>query len=207
MKCYTIKSDDTYVADVYRAITTSWYDGYAMATVDCEDEAKQYKNKTAPKAWIKSTLARMQRNHLCAETSINTKGNGGSTFYASSHKKRLDSSAKIISWLEDAVIIEIDVESPNFLDKDHKIVWDRWRMQAGSDGKSNMKLGMTRTSKYVCKSCGLRLKNIPYYEIDGNVKVCIPCLQLRIEAIKSAYEGMPEDFRTNITNELILRSM
>jgi len=207
MKCYIIKSGDTYIADVYRAITESWYDGYNFATVDCEDEAKTYEKKATPNAWINTTLKRMRKRFESAKESVKNNKNTTSSWYSGAHKKRHDSSKEIISWLEDAVVIEIDVESPNFLDKDHKIVWDKWRIRAGSEGKSNMKLDMVRTSKYTCKSCGLRLKNIPYYQIDNNVRVCVPCLQLRLEAIKSAYEGMPEDFRTSITNELILRSL
>jgi hypothetical protein len=121
------------------------------------------------------------------------------------HKKCIANSKEILDWLNNAQVVELDIETPNF-PSDLKIRFSRWR---GDDHSSRMSLKKVSHSKYCCKSCGVILKNIPFYDLpEGNsTKICVACLYLRLDGIKAAFEGMPEEFRTRLTNELILGSM
>jgi hypothetical protein len=112
---------------------------------------------------------------------------------------------KIFNWLTNATVVELDVESPNYLST-NKIMWSKWRVRGGTQGQSEMTIQTVTHSRWYCTSCGLRLKNVPFYNV-GNSRVCIPCLHLRLDNIKTVYERMPEDFRTSITNELIIGSL
>jgi len=205
MKCYAIKSGNEYIKDVPRPISNSYYHGAEIEVVDADDEAKHYKNKSAPKAWIKKNLANMVDYIAIAKKNIaETKSNQHHSYYVKSYKDALDKCNRIKKWIENAVVVELDLEKPNF-PCDLKLRFNRWYGNKGS----NMKLNKETHSRYCCKSCGVILKNIPYYELpEGNsTKICVACLYLRQEAIKIAFEGLPEDFRTQFTNELILGSM
>jgi hypothetical protein len=210
MKCFTIKSGDEYVADVYRVITNNYWDGHTLMTVGGEEEAKHYKNKSQPKSWIKNSIERMHEQFEEAQANYDEAKQNQNTWrgYTDSYKRKMTSCKKLLKWLEDAEVVELDLEKPN-LDREHKVIFDAWRTRNGTAGKGEMKLQTMGQSRYHCKCCGIKLKNIPFYEfLEGNgYKVCIPCLYIRIDAIKSAFEGMPEDFRNSIVNELILGSM
>lgn len=206
MKCFTIQSGDEYVADVYRPVASVYYKGFEIVTVGGEDEAKHYRNRSQAKSWLKRQLENMEHEHKKNKADYDL--NSGNRWSGPRIKNKYESAAQVWNWLDSAEVIQLDLEKPNF-DRKFKIVWDKWRLSNGSAGKSKLKIEIDTTSRHTCKSCGIKLKNIPYYNLtDGNpVKVCIPCLYIRQDTIKAAFEGMPEDFRTNIVNELILGSM
>lgn len=209
MKCYVIHSQGDYVADGYRTITTKgWHGGLILNTTTDADSAKHYKSKTQPKVWLASTEKAMQKRYDDNKAEYAKQATKGNPYFTKTFKKNYESARDILNWILSASVIEVDVEFPSF-DTKYKIMWDKWRAHRGDAGKSRMKLSIDTRSRHICKSCGLKLKNIPYYElVEGNpTKICIPCLYIRMDAIRSAFEGMPEDFRTNIVNELILGSM
>lgn len=206
MKCFTIKSGNEYVADVSRVITSSYYDGKEINTVDCIDEAKHYRNSSVPKAWLNKTLFNIKDELLKSKKELKeAKSNNSTSYYIKDYQAKIDKAKKILNWLNKANVIKLDIEVPNFA-SDLKLRWNRWRK---NDRSSKMQLCKQTHSRYYCKACGVVLKNIPYYELPlGNsTKVCVACLYLRLEAIKTAFEGMPEDFRTSFINELVLGSL
>jgi hypothetical protein len=213
MKCFTIQSGDEFIADLPRVVTYSHYHGPTLNTVVCDDEAKHYKTVSPARSWLKKTTESMQLNYDRNKKTYDYEtGNGKAvnrTYMSASYKRRYEADKVVFDWLKNANVVELDIEEPNYLDKDHKVMWDKWRQGDGTAGKSNMSLHKDRHSRYTCKACGLRLKNVPYYNIpEGNgSKICVCCLYIRQEAIKCAFEGMPEKFRTSIVNELILGAM
>jgi len=198
MKCYAIKSGNEFIKDVPRPISNSYYN-IKIEVVECDDEAKHYKNKSAPKQWIKKNLATMANNIEVDKNNLKE-----ARYYKPSFKDNIYKNSYIHKWIDNAVVVELDMEKPNF-PSDLKLRFNRYSGNTGS----NMRLRKETHSRYSCKSCGVVLKNIPFYELsEGNTtKVCVACLYIRQEAIKSAFEGLPEDFRTEFTNELILGSM
>ena len=209
MKCFTIKSGNDYVADVPRIITSSYYLGIKIQTVDDVDSAKHFKSIYPAKAWIKKaevTITEKIKDYKARiKQCIST--NNHNQWYVTSYRKTLKELKVLVEWIKIAQAIEIDVETPNF-PCDLKLRFNNWRRQ-NADHASKMTLGKVSHSRYSCKACGVILKNIPFYELtEGNsTKICIACLYLRLDAIKTAFEGMPEDFRTGFINELVLGSL
>lgn len=202
MKCYAIQSGGEFIADVPRPISDSYWNS-DIQTVECDDEAKHYKTKGIPTKWLTKYIGKWDADiKRLQQEIVNAKGTKNQSYYTNSYQTRLDGLEKNTNWVKDAKVVELDMEKPNF-PSPIKVMWERWR---GDNHKSNMYLSTNTTSRYTCKACGLKLKNVPYYDIpEGNgSRVCIPCLYIRLDAIKTAYEGMDEDFRTTITNELIL---
>lgn len=213
MKCYAIKSDKLYIKDVPRPITTGWRDTI-LATTEDIDEAKHYRNHAIPSKWIKNAMGNIlnkisnyQKSIKALKTSQIGQTNSNNTNYISyqiNHNiKRCDEYIDAETFLSKCSVIEIDVATPNFPSK-YKISWCHHVNYC-----TGMALKQVTTSRYVCKSCGIKLKNIPYYDlpVGNSTKICVPCLHLRIDSIKKAYEGMDEDFRTKITNEILLRKL
>jgi|GEM_PF-3079837 len=208
MKCYIIKSGTEYIADVTRPIRVRYYDGVQIQDTEHPDEAKHYKNKSAAVNWLSKTLKSMQAERDEAFTKYKDNQGNGSRWYTDLYKKRYESMDIILKWLSKATVEPLDIEVPNHMKK-NKIKWDDWRVQCNEQGKAHISLDILGTARYSCKCCGIKLKNIPFYNIyDGNgCRICIPCLYIRMDNIKAAFEGMDEEYRTDITNELILGGM
>ncbi len=202
MKCFAVKSGDEFTADIPRPIANRYYDGYHLSTVECDDEAKHYKTATQPKTWLRANIQRINNTVITTKKELANKSN---RWYTNSLQRKIDTGKEVLAWLNAATVVELDLERPNY-NTDMKLRWNRWR---GDDHASKMKLCKVGHNRYSCKACGVQLKNIPYYDlVDGNsTKICVACLYLRGDAIKAAFEGMPEDFRTTFINELLLGSM
>jgi hypothetical protein len=199
MKCFTIQSGDEYIGDCSRAITHSYYDGLAFNTVYSVDEAKHYKTKAAPKAWIKRTIKDMTPKRDQYDKNVKN----GSGYFLRRNKQSLIVANKIVEFVNAATVVELDLDEPNFPDKPYKL---RWRSE---DHKSHLSCNTVTHGRYACKACGLILKNIPYYELyTGNAnKICIVCLKMRTEAIDAAYQALPEDFREAVETEILVSSI
>ena len=203
MKCYTIKSGKEYVADEAQIISNSYWNGINIKVVDCDDEAKHYKTINTPTAWLKRTLPKLEHDLEDCKRKLKLEKQSSNKWNVGIYTTQVNKCMHIIKWLENAKVVELDLEKPNF-PSDSKITWGKWR----NDHSSRMKLMKDTTNLYYCKSCSIKLKNIPYYFIDdGRSRVCIPCLYLRVESIKSAFEGMDKDHRESIINELVLGSL
>jgi len=202
MKCYTIQYGNEYVANVPRVIRSSHWYGNEIQTVDCDDEAKHYKTKKIADTWLGRTIYIQESALFQYKEELK---NTTHSYSISRVRSLISKQNKLVSWLKNAKVVELDIETPNFNTK-NTIRWSRWR---NDNRQSNMSLSMQSHGRYECKACGIILKNIPYYELTaGNpTKICIPCLHLRIESIKSAYEGMDEGIRETITNEILLGSL
>jgi len=208
MKCFIIKSGEEYIADGTRAISRSYYNGRTLNTTPHMDEAKHYNSPSVAKSWLKKTIHTISddlesgQNELQESKSHNPTGRSWTM-------QRIDDNIKnneiTLKWLQKATVESVEVETPNY-SKKYKITWDKWRKHLENHGKGRMSIEISKVAKYSCISCGIRLKDIPYYNIDKS-RVCIPCLHLRHDAIEAAFLGMDEEFRNDITNELILANL
>lgn len=216
MKCFAIKSGEEYIRDGYRAVTSSYYYGTTLQLTEMEDEAKHYKTASPAKSWVKKNLAKYKEEYEYAQDlyinenakyQTQKKSSGwASNWEVDRAKKKRDTAQTLVNWLSNAKVIELDIELPNF-PSDNKVVWHSWYRDR--EKKSRMSLKICRTSKYHCKACGVMLKNIPYYEFyeANGMKVCIPCLHLRVDEIVSQYDKMDKKQKDTITNEIILGSI
>jgi hypothetical protein len=211
MKCFTVKSGDQYIIDRPQVISNSYWDGANILVVEEEDEAKHYKSNSGTKNWLVGATKRCKKQlqeyeNAVAQNQAKQKLNPRhQQYYLRGSITRRDRMQKIVNWLTSAEVVEIDVEFPNHV-KTNKLRWiARWRSD-NTNHPSNMKMEQHSHSRFHCKACGLKLKNVPFYTMpDGNnTRVCVPCLYLRMDAIKKAYEGMDEDHRESITNEHLL---
>lgn len=205
MKCFAITSGTEYIMDRYQPIIQTYWNGFVISTVEDVEEAKHYKNKNIPTKWVDKWLPKAKDEHKVYKKKLKEATLGKTKYQITRYQENVDKAKIVVDWLTNASVIELDLEHPNFPNRD-KIRWDEYRH---GDHASVMKLSHSTHSRYTCKACGIKLKNIPYYELPlGNsTKICIPCLHLRVESIKKAYEGMDEDFRESITNELVLGSL
>lgn len=208
MKCFTVRFENGFIADEIQPLRKG-YDGFTLLIVKEIDEAKHYKNNTIPNKWIKISLERIED---AIKTWNTQKRSSKSNTYAYQYIQRgLNTANEFIRLFKGAVVVEADLEHPNFPAE----LKPRWRRHywdtnfSEREHKSRMELSCVSHSRFECKSCGVILKHIPFYNLhDGNsTKVCVGCLHIRSEAIKKAFESLPEDFRTSFTNELILGSL
>ena len=200
MKCFAIQSGDEYIGDTSRAISHSYYNGLIFNTVCNIEDAKHYKTKAAPKAWVKRTIKGMTISRDQYEYNVQ---NDSSAYYAKRNNKSLIVANEIVKFVEAAEVIELDLDEPNFPNEPYKL---RWRSE---NHKSHLSCNTVSHGRYACKACGLILKNIPYYELyTGNAnKICIVCLKMRTEAINAAYESLPENFRDAVETEILVSSI
>ena len=207
MKCYAIKSGDEYIADVSRAISESWYKGLQFNTTDDVDSAKHYKAKSAPRNWIRKNAEKYLQMH---EYQLKRSTNSSVREWDQDRAEKLARTSKIIhEWVKDAVVEELDLEEPNFK-SDSKVMWNtNYRYHKDSDHQSKMKLETVRHSRFTCKACQVKLKNVPFYVLYdcNNLRICVPCMYIRMDAIKNSFESMDEKQRTTIVNELMLGAL
>ena len=200
MNCFTIKSGKEFIANSPRIIKNSYY-CTKVNTVDYEDEAKHYTTESKAKNWLKNTTKRYASLFVVKTSVFKTYKSPNYIFREA--KRHLAATKLVLDWLQDAHVVEIDVEVPNY-NKTTIIEWRKDYRDNELSHASKMKLQYSKPNTY-CKSCGVRLKNIPFYLIDNYAgRICVPCLYLRLDNIKAAYEGMDEDHRQEITNEHIL---
>lgn len=206
MKCFAIKSGNEYIDDTPTAIKYSYYYGVCLNIVDDVYEAKHYKNKSTPKIWIKKTLPKLiiEYKNIIKNYQEQLKVNK-SGYFVNNLKNKKDKIKGYINWVNNAKVVELDIEKPNF-SSELKLRFNKYYNENHS---SNMKLNKVSNNRYICKSCGVVLKNIPFYEVDisSPIRICVTCLYIRAEAIKEAFESMPKDFRENFVNELLLGSL
>ena len=205
MKCYTVKiGDSRFIANVPRVITSGgWYSEGGVKTVTNENDAKHYKGRGQANAWINQNRKRYegedgQIEHLKQQIKENP-----SHWNVRYWQRTIDRLEKLLNDLGDARVIELDIEYPNFYDRNAIKFCEHQRKWGG------MELHTDSTAKRTCKCCGVKMKNIPYFEFknSNSFRVCVPCLNMRIDAIKQAYEGMDENFREEVTNEIILGNL
>lgn len=215
MKVYVIKSCGQYLSDAPKSIHNGDY-GPELSLVESVDEAKNFRTKAQAKTWIKKTTAKMadQFDKCQADIDRDSNGiyngsnriyNGMQTYHARVLNERLCKTRGVHSWLEQSEVVEIESDDPTFLQQ-IKIVWNVWRVRQNTQGKSLLVLFKDRVFKSSCTCCGLRLKYIPYYNINST-KICIPCLYMRMDTIKAEFEKLPEDFRTKIINEYMIANI
>lgn len=176
-----------------------------VKNVDDIDNAKHWENKSVASRWIQSRIntinkkiAESQSEHDRISSTTYTGYNP--QWQLQSCKNRIAKCNDIIAIVNTCNVIQIDADEPNFPNK------KRLRFRGRNESPSNnMHLHTESTSKYTCDSCSVVLKDIPFYNIGyRNIRVCIPCLHLRQDNIVRAYETMPEDYRTEFTNELLI---
>jgi len=210
MKCYVIKSGNTYIANYPRVLQYSYWRGVDIRTTIHEDEVKHYRSRSQASGWVKKTLDKLTKDNQKAREDYEKYYDPRNMYHYRSQnaKNRYESIDKIMRWLENSTVDQIDVEKPSFIKK-VAIRWCQYRIHHKTQAQGLMKIDKVTHGRWYCKSCGLQLKNIPFYNLYESTptRVCIPCLQLRLDNIKSAYESMDEDVRTEITNELMLGSM
>jgi len=210
MQCYAIKSGTEYLADVNRPVSCNYDEGPMVSAVNDLDDAKHYTNKSQAKSWIKRTIASMNKiiddiDNIFKHDKMNPRPYHNA--YRTNHLNRKKDTATIVrAWLQVAVIEPVDIEHPSYT-KDKRIAWDKWRVTNNTQGKSKMHIETNTVARHSCRSCGLKLKNIPYYEIDDRIRVCIPCLYIRQSSINAAFESMDTELRESITTELILGNL
>tara|TARA_R110000822_G_scaffold25990_7_gene78644 strand:+ start:850 stop:1497 length:648 start_codon:yes stop_codon:yes gene_type:complete len=212
--CYVIQSKEEFIGDNSRPIRTSNWKGRSLTVADCEENAKHYAKKAIPTNWIKRSNKSLNDDNDAIGVEIeqynnnkNNKNTNSGNYYDSwridAAKNRRKQNIKILTWLKSAKVVEIGVEQPNY-EKDFKL---RYR-DSGDTHSSDMKLCTTGSAQSTCRACRVVLKNIPYYEFTRQTgKVCVACLFIRQEAIKSAFEGMPQEFQDEFVGELVLGSM
>ncbi|MCP3685948.1 MAG: hypothetical protein GY861_25155 [bacterium] len=215
MKCYAIKSGEEFIEDGYKAISTSYYSGASLKITDCDDDAKHYKSATPAKAWVRKYLKsytadvpmleavyeeKLKEHNFQKGGNRNYYGNGWALNQA---KGKYESAVKILSWLQKAEVVELELDEPNF-PSDLKVTWNAW--YAKQDKKVRMLARKDSKARTYCKSCGVTLKNVPYFEFPeaNSMKVCVCCLKLKVDEINSTFERMDVKHREKITNELIL---
>jgi hypothetical protein len=199
MKCFTVKiGDSRFIKDVPRVIVNSW-NSKGISTVSDTEEAKHYKSKGQANAWLKSAVKSAVKTRLKKEKELDKIGDS-QRWWKDSLKKDVKFYKELKVELGNAFIVELDIEIPNFYSKDG-IKFDKNRQWY-----QGMNLYVDTTSRYHCKSCGVKLKNIPYYMITNSnqTKICVGCLSLREENIKKAFDGMDEDHRNELVSELVL---
>mgnify|MGYP003146498728 CR=1 FL=1 len=210
--CYAIQNKEEFIGDNNRPIRCSHWSGRSLLVEHCEENAKHYPKKVTPTNWIKRSIKMLNDDNDAIDVDVeqhNVKisnqaiGNHYGGWLIDAAKKRRKSNIKIRAWLKSAKVVEIDVEQPNY-NKDFKL---RYR-DSSDTHSSDMKLCTTGNAMRTCRACGVVLKNIPYYEFTRQTgRVCVGCLFIRQEAIKSAFEGMPQEFQDEFVAELVLGSI
>lgn len=218
MKCYAIRIGGVviegteipmYIKDVPRPISFHYSSGDVERT-QYEDEAKHYKTGNEAAKWIMKQVI-MCREKLEFYEAENAKDKEEHPIRHHTYKPwagHIKARQSVIDILSNSVVVEVDVEVPSFYKK-FSIRYDQYRERQGTAGKGLTQLCFRTDSRYSCKCCGIKLKKIPFYDFydANNTKICIPCLYIRQEAIKSAFESMDEEFRTELHNELVIRSL
>ena len=206
--CYVIQNKEEFIADNNRPIRSNWK-GRSLKVAHCEENAKHYYKKATPTNWIKRSNKSLNDDNDAIDVEIeqynnkNTTSSNYDSWRIDASKKRQKQNIKILAWLKSAKVVEIDVEQPNY-EKDFKL---RYR-DSSNTHSSDMRLCTTGNSQSTSRACSVVLKNIPYYEFTRQTgKVCVGCLYIRNEAIKSAFEGMPQEFQDEFVGELVLGSM
>ena len=169
MKCFTVKiGDSRYIANVSRVIKNGWYSrrNGTVETVKCEDDAKHYKTKGQASTWIKSNRTRYEKQLPDLVQRVkDAKGNQWNVHY---YQEDVDRVKEILKHLDDARVVELDIDYPNFYNKD-AIKFDEYQSKYGG-----MDLRVDSTAKRICKCCGVKMKNIPYFEFrnSNSFRVC-----------------------------------
>jgi hypothetical protein len=212
MKCYVINLGEYgYIKDVPKVILRRPWSCVIKSTKDI-DEAKHYKTDKLASSWVSKSLITLQDDL----NKYTTKGEEWSLekrnqLYHTSYNpftRVIGETTSVISILSNAKVIEVDVAVPSFNNK-FKFRYDVHRERQGTAGKGLTQLCIRTDGRYSCKCCGVKLKKIPFYDfyVEKTAKICIPCLYIRQEGIKNAFESMDEEFRTELQNELIIRSL
>jgi len=205
MKCFTVKvGDNSYIDNVSRVIPNGYYArNEIIRLTNNENDAKHYKTKGQASGWLKTSIKKCEGRREEYTKNLKKELAG---YYQTILKEKLDGVNDLIKRLtQDSRVVELDVEIPNFYDK-NGLKFNEWYRKYNRGG---MELRCDNTSKYHCKVCGVKLKNIPYYIIpnSNNFRIGVCCLYLRKDNIISAFESMPKSLQNDIIAELTIGSL
>ena len=199
MKCYAIQFNDKYIRNVPQPLRKSWND-YVFELTDDEDLIKHYKSIKLANKWLSAKRVTLNKHKVNTTKMIDeyTQKDYGN-YYISSLKNQIVSADNYIQHISNCVVIELDVVEPSF-NKQFNLRW------TNINNKPQLKIEVDTTASKTCKSCGLRLKKVPYLNLSqyGSCYVCIPCIKLQQENIDKAFARMSTELKDAIEFEHII---
>jgi len=222
-KCFTIKINNDYINDVTRPIPnfSIWNMlGLKIDVTNDIDSAKHYRTKSYANHWLKKGINKIKEHIICTTAHIQKdkllskeyEAKDGSTNNWIVRRITNYENGKLIlegilKQLESAEVLQYETENPNFAEK-NPIRYDENFLKycGGSKGININKVSHTR---YTCKSCGIKMKNIPYIEVHtGNtIKVCCFCYMKVFSEVENSISNMDKKYKQDIENDKFLRNL
>jgi hypothetical protein len=205
MRAFAIQIGTDYIKDEHSPMSLLSYCKHLDITDDI-DESKNWKIRSTPKTWLKNAKIRCAEELASLEQQEETIKNEGArswnTYRLGSITTSISDIKQIYEKLGLAEVIEIDVENPNFRDSG-KPKYNKYYSNTMFMTKDKL-----TTSKHVCESCGVILKNIEFFTFGfKNIHVCVPCMKMRIDTINEAYDNMDEQLREELRNNYLLNAI